>query len=43
VSVDAASSWQLSASNSFARSENAMISVGHTKLQRGLHRQVYKG
>ncbi len=27
--------WQLRASNSLARSEKAMISVGHTKLHRG--------
>jgi len=33
VSVDAATSWQLSAANSDARSLNAMISVGHTNVK----------
>ena len=33
VSVDAATSWQLSAANSNARSLNAMISVGHTNVK----------
>eukprot|EP00959_Pyramimonas_sp_CCMP1952_P161965 3386468-Pyramimonas_sp.AAC.2 len=33
VSVEAAINWQFKSANSFARSENAIISVGHTKVK----------
>ncbi len=33
VSVDAPMTWQLRSLNSSERSENAMISVGHTKVK----------
>ena len=33
VSVEAAMTWQLRSLNSSDRSENAMISVGHTKVK----------